>query len=873
MKTIAFILSVIVVFSTTYSMILPAITLSDSAAEEEPGIFFEDTEELTAGEETEFTYEEEYTEEFPEEPETEPEADVEPDPEWDYEYEEEAEEWDSDPGETEEVDDLALEGAEENLYEAEDAVTTEDGADDQPEAGQTEVQTEPASQGDAESVTVSPEVYEEFLTSEQSAQDGRYLIVRITDDGRYVAMNRDGAVVPVDYNADDNTASCDDENQELVWVKSGNSLHTPDDERYVRLTDESVGFSVVFDEPSSVSIEKPDDHQYAGAVYRTVVTDGVPEYYALVLSEDQTYFTAVAIDTKPVKRTILAKEAPSDPNESETESDDEPVLEEASLDAESAWETVSSEVESAVEMTVSEVDSVAEGVESEVDSVAEGVFSDAESAAEEVLTVYESGERTIQVEGADYTIHISWPAEAMIPENAVFTAVSLDQKKGYETYKEEALNVAAGEDSDARKRSSALGVFDLTITDAAGAVIEPSAPVSVSVDFGESLDPETSVLAVHFPGTGEQPEEDDGIEYDEVKINVDASTAAAIDAVNEDGAVSFEADSFSVYVIVGTVIEKNVLASDGKNYRISVTYGAETGIPVDADLSVEEILPEENGDANMFSAYEEYVSKTENVLGMEEGSAGYIRLFDIKIVDKDDLDIKYQPAQGTSVDVRIELADKDSSEDAAASTQVVHFHNEEMHGTIIENSTDGQIVAFKADGFSIYAIIDSSKRLQYNFYDGTSLLVSEYIKKQDNIIQELYDPGVEPEYGQTFVGWAYAPDETNPSNIYTIEELNQQAAARYNSATEELTEINVYAIYDEAWYLRYMDEDAEGNEVVLNVVRVRKDAANKNVIINYTFTPEEGIVFEGWMDVTTGQTYQQGDTITLDHHVDLYVKP
>ena len=86
MKTIAFILSVIVVFSTTYSMILPAITLSDSAAEEEPGIFFEDTEELTAGEETEFTYEEEYTEEFPEEPETEPEADVEPDPEWDYEY-------------------------------------------------------------------------------------------------------------------------------------------------------------------------------------------------------------------------------------------------------------------------------------------------------------------------------------------------------------------------------------------------------------------------------------------------------------------------------------------------------------------------------------------------------------------------------------------------------------------------------------------------------------------------------------------------------------------------------------------------------------------------------------------------------------------
>ena len=103
-------------------------------------------------------------------------------------------------------------------------------------------------------------------------------------------------------------------------------------------------------------------------------------------------------------------------------------------------------------------------------------------------------------------------------------------------------------------------------------------------------------------------------------------------------------------------------------------------------------------------------------------------------------------------------------------------------GVVVENSTDGQMVAFEAAGFSIYAIVDSSKRLQYNFYDGTSLLASEYIRKQDNVLQELYDYGVEPEYGQTFIGWAYSPDETNPSNIYTIEELNQQAADRYNSA-------------------------------------------------------------------------------------------
>ena len=54
-----------------------------------------------------------------------------------------------------------------------------------------------------------------------------------------------------------------------------------------------------------------------------------------------------------------------------------------------------------------------------------------------------------------------------------------------------------------------------------------------------------------------------------------------------------------------------------------MTYGAETGIPEDADLAVSEILPDENGDASTSSAYEEYVSKTENVLGLVEGTAKY----------------------------------------------------------------------------------------------------------------------------------------------------------------------------------------------------------------------------------------------------------
>ena len=335
--------------------------------------------------------------------------------------------------------------------------------------------------------------------------------------------------------------------------------------------------------------------------------------------------------------------------------------------------------------------------------------------------------------------------------------------------------------------------------------------------------------------------------------------------IGETGEIDESGDGASAGTKKDAQIAKHVITADGKDYLITVTCGADSEIPENADLSVEEITEGS-------SIYHEYVSKAENTLGMEEGTGEYIRLFDISIVDRDDNRIKYQPKEGTTVDVCIELEDKDSSIEAEKSTQVVHFADDTEEGDVIESNIEGQTISFEADGFSIYAIIESTKRLQYNFYDGTNLLVSEYIKKHDNVLQELYDPGVEPEYGQTFVGWAYTPNETNPSNIYTIEQLNQQAADRYNSATEELTEINVYAIYDEAWYLRYMDQDSEGNATVLNVVRVRKDAADKNVPIDYSFTPEEGIVFEGWTDVATGRTYQQGDTITLDHHVDLYVK-
>ena len=61
-----------------------------------------------------------------------------------------------------------------------------------------------------------------------------------------------------------------------------------------------------------------------------------------------------------------------------------------------------------------------------------------------------------------------------------------------------------------------------------------------------------------------------------------------------------------------------MLASDGHNYRISVTFGPDSGIPDDATLEATEII---EGLSAYGKSYAEYVAGTENALGMEEGSA------------------------------------------------------------------------------------------------------------------------------------------------------------------------------------------------------------------------------------------------------------
>ena len=164
-------------------------------------------------------------------------------------------------------------------------------------------------------------------------------------------------------------------------------------------------------------------------------------------------------------------------------------------------------------------------------------------------------------------------------------------------------------------------------------------------------------------------------------------------------------DSFAV-AVTDAQITTHVIAADGTAYKITVTFGPEAGIPVDAQLKVREV----DKDTVEWNAY---CSQAKQATGMElESPVDYSRFFDIEIWSGDQ---KIEP--DAAVSVSIELEDTPNTRDEL---KVVHFVEDGpvvMPSNVTE-STEAQSdgvngetdcapanVRFETDSFSVYGII------------------------------------------------------------------------------------------------------------------------------------------------------------------------
>lgn len=319
------------------------------------------------------------------------------------------------------------------------------------------------------------------------------------------------------------------------------------------------------------------------------------------------------------------------------------------------------------------------------DLVAEEIVAETETEVEaEAEPVPTSG--VIIAETDEYKVSLSYKADAGIPEGAELSVREVIEEtssegRGYDEYMAAAENLL-----EANEKITFARFFDITIVKD-GEEIQPLSPVDVRVELTDTLSED--VKALHFE---EEKDEDGAPVGDVTAVLLEASVA---EGEKLDNAVDFEADSFSVYgVVETTVIEKDFLASDGSNYKVTVNYGADAGIPEDAELEVTELTGEE---------YEDYLGRS--AVFLDAAGFEYARIFDITIYDSEHN--KIQPE--ADVNVTIELADADSDDDFS----VIHFKDDEPEEMTAE--TDGTTVSFETGSFSAYAIVQGPGELPQNW--------------------------------------------------------------------------------------------------------------------------------------------------------------
>ena len=161
----------------------------------------------------------------------------------------------------------------------------------------------------------------------------------------------------------------------------------------------------------------------------------------------------------------------------------------------------------------------------------------------------------------------------------------------------------SGDDAAAEADAEAADRTDSYQTDASQDDIS-DADVSEDVNgFAESVSyqPEEPVRVVLTdPAIGEAVKNDSELEVWHI---ADDGTSTKVENVRFVGnSAVFYADGFSVYVVVQTVKEQILEASDGKTYKITVEYDTTCGIPVMRNCRLRSLLKEHRNTRNILES-------------------------------------------------------------------------------------------------------------------------------------------------------------------------------------------------------------------------------------------------------------------------------
>ena len=162
-------------------------------------------------------------------------------------------------------------------------------------------------------------------------------------------------------------------------------------------------------------------------------------------------------------------------------------------------------------------------------------------------------------------------------------------------------------------------------------------------------------------------------------------------------------------------MESRSLTAEGEGFSVKVTYGPESGIPKNANLSAAEIAEGADG-------YESVLENAAAAAGVGTESLYYLRFFDMEVADGND-----EPVTGVgAVDVEITLPGKPNEND----TLVIRLPDG-GEAEVVEPAVSEETLTFGASGLNVLAVVetDTIKTITATASDGATVEITDRIPK------------------------------------------------------------------------------------------------------------------------------------------------
>lgn len=442
--------------------------------------------------------------------------------------------------------------------------------------------------------------------------------------------------------------------------------------------------------------------------------------------------------------------------------------------------------------------------------------------------------------GGTYVVRMAYGPADGIPEGATLQVRELSGVE-YQQHKAQVVQTLEAD------QVTAVRALDIAVRDENGNKVAVAGDVDVSITL-EGAAAQGDSAVIHFGNEGPQV-----IASQQAAVPADETAQGNLAATST---IDFTASEFSVYAIAYIAKTRELTASDGSAYRVSVSYGPNAGIPEDAELLVSEV---KQGDAG----FDAYIEQSNEARGMSADDVALAKAFDIKLVDPATGE-EFQPT--ASVKVGIELLDANLNE--FEDVGVVHIRgdaDDQASAEVVNAYMNGAAVEFATDGFSVYVVTGAAAVPQctYSFFvwDDSSHLYQPYPftdDKGDTVYAQTVRSGdqlVIPQLADTdervFAGW-YEGDIEGGQVV-----LAEKPYDFDNIAISENSAVYLYAVYTNYASVIFHDQyNAESDSFPIAFTRraeLTGDPGTSPALVQIddvsaTYTSSEGeqMGFFGW---------------------------